>query len=59
MKPKAFLSRMQISPVVQREQERVANAGQDGIGAPKEEYEEGMKVGTLVQNELKHIALME
>lgn len=44
---------------MQREQERVANAGQDGIGAPKEEYEEGMKVGTLVQNELKHIALME
>jgi hypothetical protein len=58
MRPEAFLAQTQNSPVVQREQARVASAGHEGVGVPKEEYGD-LKVGILVENELKHIALME
>lgn len=61
MRPQEFLARMQGSEVVQREQARALTSAEDGTsaGLSKETYEEGMKVGTLVQNELKHIALMK
>lgn len=52
---------MQGSEVVRREQARVLMSAENGAsaGVLKETYEEEMKVGTLVQNELKHIALMK
>jgi hypothetical protein len=51
MRPKEFTKAMQLSEVVRAQQDKVGHV-------PKEKYEEGMMVGTLVQNELKHIALM-
>lgn len=61
MRPQEFLGRMQGSEVVRREQVRVLASAEEGSPArvPRETYEEGMKVGSLVQNELKHIALMK
>lgn len=58
MQPQKFLASMQGSQVVRREQERILESTEQGAGVPKEEYEEGMQVGTLVQNELKHVSLM-
>lgn len=52
MRPGEFVGRMKGS-VVERVRGEVR--GSEGEG----EYEKGMMVGTLVQNELRHISLMK
>ncbi|GAA5943707.1 hypothetical protein JCM3775_001342 [Rhodotorula graminis] len=55
LSPRAFVAATRSSEVVQREKARIEKAGGTwDVGR----HEEGMKVGRLVQEELKHIALM-
>ncbi|BGP54124.1 hypothetical protein JCM8202v2_001698 [Rhodotorula sphaerocarpa] len=54
LSPRAFADRVRGSDVVKREGERLKGRGQEW---EVERYEEGMQVGTLVENELKDIAL--
>ncbi|BGP14733.1 hypothetical protein JCM10213_004327 [Rhodosporidiobolus nylandii] len=54
LSPRDFVDRVKGNEVVQQEMGRLGAAGEKW---KVEKYEEGMKVGTLVQEELKHIAL--
>ncbi|GAA6014237.1 hypothetical protein JCM10207_006142 [Rhodosporidiobolus poonsookiae] len=54
LSPQTFKAQVGDSEVVKREVKRLEQAGGKW---DVEQYEEGMKVGTLVQEELKHIAL--
>ncbi|TNY24552.1 hypothetical protein DMC30DRAFT_410286 [Rhodotorula diobovata] len=54
LSPRRFRDETRVSEVVQRERAKIEVAGGEW---PDDRYAEGMKVGTLVQEELKHIAL--
>ncbi|GAA5911192.1 hypothetical protein JCM6882_006602 [Rhodosporidiobolus microsporus] len=54
LSPQTFYKQVAANEVVQKEAKRLEEAGETWDAG---RYEEGMKVGTLVQEELKHIAL--
>ncbi|GAA6058079.1 hypothetical protein JCM3770_002253 [Rhodotorula araucariae] len=55
LSPRGFVDATRGSEFVAREKRRIE---ENGGTWEVDKYEEGMKVGTLVQNELKHIALL-
>ncbi|GAA5835595.1 hypothetical protein JCM5353_000902 [Sporobolomyces roseus] len=59
LEPRAFLDKVKGSELVKKEKEKAGEAGEAewDVNVRNGKYEEGVMVGTLIQNELKEIAL--